>query len=336
MSVIFFSLFGIYYSARFNSTNTAIRTTYVVIFLFGSLLVYTPVMIYDAGPLVACVPFIFFHMPSWIFVILNMLFIILLLFFSAVKLVEIPVAKPSSGVRILSALFFMFNMFPVTGAISDKVASMTDIKDVSEMMAIFFTVIMGGSLIFIMAFSCDIPGRKTGTWLKNLFYPHTVSSIFFVPLLGTVTSLLFSSVCIYNQPLLSAMIERILLSSLLIFFMLMSFSLMGRFFLYVSATKIYAHICLVVLIIIITFLPICIHAHNNKINHPYTIMELTFLNPLFGIVSVWLPEDSDSLVSVMNKNIPVYIISFISYVPLLIFFALGNFYLKKKEIGDIL
>ncbi|MEQ8222360.1 MAG: hypothetical protein ABRQ37_08680 [Candidatus Eremiobacterota bacterium] len=336
MSVIFFSLFGIYYSARFSSTNAAIRTTYVVIFIFGSFLVYAPVILYQGSPLLAYIPFIFFSMPPWIFVILNMLFIILLLFFSSVKLVEVPRVKPSSEVRILSALFFMFNMFPVTGAISDKIASMTDIKDISEMMAIFFTVIMGGSLIFIVSFSCALPGRKTGTWLKNLFYPHTVSSIFFVPLLGTVTSLLFSSVCIYNQPLLSAMMERILLSSLLIFFILMSFSLMGRFFLYVSATKIYAHVCLVVLIIIITFLPICIHAYNNKINHSYTIMELTFLNPLFGIVSVWEPEDSDSLVSVMNKHIPVYIISFISYVPLLIFFSLGNFYLRKKEIGDIL
>jgi len=334
MSVIFFSLFGIYYSARFSSTNTAIRTTYVVIFIFGSFLVYAPVILYQAAPLLAYVPFIFFSMPTWIFVIFNMLLIILLLFFSSVKLVEVPRVKPSSEVRILSALFFMFNMFPVTGAVAGKIVSMTEMKNISEMMAIFFIVIIGISLIFIMAFSCDIPIEKTGRWFKCLFYPDTVLSIFFVPLLGTVISLLFSSVCVYKQPLLTSEMEKILFSSLLIFFILMTFSLMGKFFLYLFRSKMYARVCLIGLIILISFLPIFFHAYNDKLNHSFTITELTFLNPLFGIASVWEPEDNDALISIMDESIPIYIISFIAYLPLLIFFSLANIYLNKKILHD--
>jgi hypothetical protein len=331
MSVIFFSLFGIYYSALFSSTNLATGTTYSIIFIFGSFLMYTPVLIYQGGPLLDYLPFVFFSMPAWLFVILNMLFIILLLFFSAVKLVELPEVKPSSNVRIISALFFIFNVFPITGAISDKIAPMTGIKNISEMMAIFFIVIMGISLIFIMVFSCDLPNQKNGRWFKDLFYPDTVSSMFFVPLLGTVTSLLFSSVCVYAQPLLTSVMEKILLSSLLIFFILMSFSLIGRFILSFSARRIYAQLCLAGLIIIITFLPLFLHIHNDNINHPYTIMEFTFLEPAFGIISVWIRGEKHFLVSVMEKHVPVYIISFISYLTLLIFFSLGNLYLRKKS-----
>ncbi len=336
VSVIFFSLFGIYYSSLFSSTNAAIRTTYVVIFIFGSFLVYAPVILYQGSPLLAYVPFIFFPMPTWIFVIFNMLLIILLLFFSSVKLIEIPIVKPSSEVRIISALFFIFNMFPVTGAVAGKIVSMTEMKNISEMMAIFFIVIIGISLVFIMAFSCDLPCEKIGRQFKFLFYPDTSSSIFFVPLLGTFISLLFSSVCVYKQPLLTSEMEKILLSYLLIFFILMTFSIMGRFFLYLFARKIYAKVCLVGLIIIISFLPIFFHAYNDKVNHSFTVTELTFLNPLFGIASVWEPEDRDALISIMDESIPVYIISFIAYLPLLIFFSIANIYLSKKRLHDIL
>jgi hypothetical protein len=60
-------------------------------------------------------------------------------------------------------------------------------------------------------------------------------------------------------------------------------------------------------------------------------MEFTFLEPAFGIISVWIRGEKHFLVSVMEKHVPVYIISFISYLTLLIFFSLGNLYLRKKS-----
>ncbi|MEQ8171536.1 MAG: hypothetical protein ABRQ38_21790 [Candidatus Eremiobacterota bacterium] len=333
VSALFFILCGIYFSALFNSTGAAIRTTYLTIYITGSFIIFIPLLITHGTIQNQFLPFIFFLMPTWLFMIINILFLTILFFIAAVNLIDKVTIKPSSAFRIVSSFFFIYNLFPVTGTISRHMAPMTEIKDISEMIAMFFAAIIGISLLFIMVFSCDFPRHKTGSFLKNLFYPDNVSSIFFVPLLGTLASLLFSSVCVYVQPVLTSMMAKILLSSLFIFFILMTFSLMGRCFLYFSGTrKIYAQLFLAGLIILITVMPVCIHARNHTINHPFTLMEFTFLNPLFGVVSLWIPDDIDSIVSVTNRSVPIYIISFISYVLLLIFFSTVNYYLRKKWI----
>ena len=124
---IFYSMIGLYMSARVKKTTNSIVLTYAVImilFIFSGAFFdrfFSPGS--NSGLFTLSLDFYLFKLPFWSIYFFEVISISIILFLSASNLIETPAPRKSKIVRILISLYFVFNIFLITMKWVDYVVS---------------------------------------------------------------------------------------------------------------------------------------------------------------------------------------------------------------------
>jgi len=326
------SLMGLYYSARFRSTNVAMRSAYLTmffLFIFGSNLI--PIMFYGISPSLPSVSCFLFEMPLWIFIFLEFFFIVILLFFSTVNLIEEPVAKPSPLLRLLGALFFSFNVFAFSGIIAREMMLNSSSYNLSSTMSVFYIVIFIIAFIMVIGFACDPAVRKKYPF-GGLFYTGGRFSAFYIPFLVFINLSFFSFIFLLYQPLL--MVEafpiKMFFSILLILLVLFVLAFTGKIGAKIFLKKGYSQVSLFIIILLINFLPLPSFISHTDMNMVQTITGFTYLQPVLSVFSIW-NNDPFMRIGFMGEELALAVYSFIFYTMFLLILIVINAIIGKKD-----
>jgi len=109
---IFYSVLGLFMSARIKKTSVSIAVTYGVAFVLFTCTgpFFDRLFSYDASFFSTSVEFYLFEIPLWLIFILEILSISLLFFFTAAYLIQSPVPRRTSLISILFILFYLANV----------------------------------------------------------------------------------------------------------------------------------------------------------------------------------------------------------------------------------
>ena len=327
------SLMGIYFSARMKTTNASLRTMYVTICIPGLFLVQLiPAMLYSGS--IPTMPFIIFQLPLWFVGLINVVFAVLYLYISTVKLIQTPSARPTVLLRMITCFFLFFNIWIISGFIYQEMAN-SDFEQISIMFTAFYTGMMILAFFAAIFFCCDPPENKKSFFIRDLFLSSTRISGFFTLIIFFIILVFSSSILLIHQislfPQESVMISS-LLSILLISLTILIITLIGRIIAKYYNRKTYSQVVVFIFILLISFLPIFFFIPYEQTGEPLEVTSFVFVEPVISLISIWVNDDESLKMVFAGENIPIFYGTFIIYsIFLLILLVINKFVRGKNE-----